>query len=961
MSYGAPEATAVAAVLASGYTPPSATAVNAVLSKVGPDYGVPEANAINAVLASGYTPPSATSIAAILIRTLLPGTLYPTGVPQGAFGTAELSLRTISQAGGIAPKGFGTPTALSINRYLQAQSWRSDVFGSPSAYLYTRYIAPYPFRSDAVGPPTLELRTKFCLVGGIAPPPNTGPSAARQLPSPVVDYRTKVLRPDDIAPASTGTPTITHFYQAISLTRSGIGPLVFTGPVVVNRIQGIEPPYILSNVFGAVLVGREVSVFPQGWSSSHIVTSHLASTNERRVQHSSGSVDTANYGAADVRNALTKVYPRGVDTSAVNFPIVYNLGQYVFTGDHNSHLPKTIGFPNVQNRIRTIPAIGFVSSRFHPWHNYVFNNAIAVSPKGFDALQMGVTDVAHFHRTVLPPSIDVPYWTLWTHVYTTGQVLPSLGASDTSSYGTANVYNTRKICAPRAIVPTVDFGTPFAADRIRSLVVFPWPVPGPGAMPTVRLNPQPVAPLGMEAPFLGRPEVEERFSILGPPAANIQEPRWFGTPRVVNRNKVIRPFTGDQLLVGQAKVANLIQYIGAGAGHLTKMGVVIIGPRTRVLTLFAGSIPRFTEKHVVRNNLPDTPVMRRIFPPSVFIGNVLYPGVVSAPSLSPFPIRPLGINMSGFGGATVVGTLIKLPRGIFTMDQVGVPSVSGTQFCYPKSFLESDLQWGAVRLSPHTIYAPSADRATQQARDNHPRNAPHRIGETESYTTNWPIFGSPAISNKNRTIGPMPLHRIEENQTVPALHTRYGNANVQLRMRRLRVRSIRPGRFGSATIDGGSQFVDLNDPSVGISPLPIVTAHQVGPPYEAPLPVIRPDGLAPPAITGTRIELFNRVVAPEGIRHRGNPEQDLTSPWGQALVGPPIPFVIGGGVMTLWGTAVVEYLHRTVSARGFESLSLVDYTLSGFPFRMRVRRRNPAVVVPSIAAPSFSSPVVGHV
>ena len=69
MSYGAPSPTAVNAVLAPGYTPPSAAAVDAVLSRVGPDYGAPSSTAVDAVLTPGYTPPSATAVNAVLVRS----------------------------------------------------------------------------------------------------------------------------------------------------------------------------------------------------------------------------------------------------------------------------------------------------------------------------------------------------------------------------------------------------------------------------------------------------------------------------------------------------------------------------------------------------------------------------------------------------------------------------------------------------------------------------------------------------------------------------------------------------------------------------------------------------------------------------------------------------------------------------------------------------------------------------
>jgi hypothetical protein len=865
-----------------------------------------------------YTPPTQP----VALNLAEDNTVIPTGIAPEPVGTPALIFRQFIAVAGIPTSGVGEPAVSNATLFLDG-------------------IAP-----GSTGTPTIYLNARLLVPGGIAHPPQTGTNSARQLPSPRIAYRTQILEPTGRAPPFIFAPTVTHEYQYLALT--GIPPKTVGSAVVTHLVRYIEPPSIISYAFGTASLVR-AEILPSGWASSIVPSAHSIRTNEQRVQQSGVVIDPAGYGVLEVHNVLTRVYPEGIAPATFVPPIVHNLRQYVLTptyADNSSPTTWPIYSPIVRNRNQELPTTGFISSRFHPTGTWIHNAAEPIAPLGLDATQWGVTDVAHFHRSIFPTSIDVPYWTIWTHVRNTGQVVAVTGIPSTSSYGNAFVYNSRLICFPQAVVSSSELGIPFIADRVRSITLFPWPYSPPiPPAPAIRLNPNPISPAGLEPPFFGLVYVIERFNILAPPAANIQEPRWFGTPEVVNRNKVLRPYADDQSAMGLARVNNYTTYIELGMGSMTRFGSTVISPRTRVVTAIGANPPVFTTVHRVRNDLPDLPVVQRIF-------GAGFIGATGQPELSLLGIYPFGIYESAVSAPRVAGNRIT-PTSIFDMGLMGIPSLIATQYLYPRPIPdnsaggdagESDLQWGVVRVSPHTIYAPSGDQATEQARRNHPSGIPQVI--------DYGIikYGLPSIGNKHRIIGPVPFNGTPSS--------RYGTPILYLRQQHIFVDGVRPGRLGFAEILGGTLTVDLNDPSVGIAAPAFDSLHQIGPPYEAPTPILYPVGMQPPTISRPRVEPFHREVAPPGTPHRGNPQQNLTNPWGTAVINHWIPPIVGGYNFTQWGTPFISHRIRAVYVPGHDALTIAEYGLGAFRNRMRVTRRNPLTIVPSILPGAVGSGTV---
>ena len=856
----------------------------------------------------------------------------------------------------VAPDGFGealfgTSELVPGSAKVAAIGVSFQAFGSPVIQNWIRYLTPSGFIATQWGTATLQNRNIWTYPGGIAPPPQTGPNGDRQIPSPWVSFWTRYLAPGGIA-VPTNQIATTHVIafdvQFIDLAGRGPNPWVTGNARVEYAVRYIEPPFIASNIFGSHNVARIQVVAPTGWESSFISENHEFDINLQRVFHHSGEADPTGYGAMHVRNQFEVLRPTGWLSQNINFPVIYNLDQYLFVQPYMGTNSDPTQWPNfypfVENKTRTLGPGGWQSSRFSVIGNIVENAAAPLLPTGLDATLWGPEAfIAHRIRYVGPEGWDSFYNTRYTVIYNNAVVLAPQGW-DSAQVGTPeqviNLNRTVKHVFPYG-GETV--GTAFIAYRIRTVY------PGlfydvPSGFPEVRFNPYPIVPAGIAPPQFGGHTVYEHFTTTYPKSVNVHAVPWVGEPIVENRNKTLRVFPSDQSLYGLAKVFNYDTHLTITAGDLMVWGSHLISYRTRTIMVAPISVPVFSVTHRIRNMIPDPPSRQLIEPDGLYIGIVPSPGIRLA------TVYPEGINEEGCGKPILTRNTIEVPPGPFNLDQVGVPTLVLTQYLFPRTIpwpnttppkSSSDQNWVKPRVTPHTIYAPSADQATRQAKDNHPQSSSHCIDGRMSNGQwslggGWPWFGRPDVSNQHRAIGPVPSHY----GWSPT--SRYGAPTLTLRRQYVYPTPIRSLRFGLIMFLDVPQYMSLDSSHNGIAPLNGFGQHTVAPPPVVVTPEVKPSGFVATLWGTHRVELFIRTMSPQGIPHRGNPEQGLTNPWGLPLVGFPRVYQWGGYVLTLWGNTWVSHKNRELPVEGWNSLSLEDDDLGSFADRTRVRRRNPS-------------------
>ena len=913
--------------LLGGYSPPPA--INVILNWGDEPYSVPPAT--NVILEFG----------ALGSGRILGATLFD----QSAYGTA-----TITQPLGAQVPGIASTLA----------------FGGHSVSLFDASIRPAGWVSGVVGTHSFQLLAAGIFPGGIAPLPQTGSPTNWRIPRPFIADRVRYLLPSGI-PIPTGQIANTHSVGADIrfIDLAGRGPDSWTpGTARIEFAQRfIEPPFIASNIFGTHNVARIQVLLPSGWASSDVPPGHQLDINLQRVIVPTGSADPAGYGVTAVRNQFEIVRPLGWLSQEINFPVVFNYDQYLFVqpymGTNSSPTQWPPFSPFVENKNRVLGPGGWQSSRFSVIGNIIENVADPIFPPGNDfTLWGGDTFIAYRNRNVVPEGWDSFTNTRFSVVYNSADVLRPQGWASSAVGVPVEVFNLNRTVRHIFPYPGETFGTAFAAFGVRYVApnVFVSP---PSGFPEVRFNPYPLAPAGITPPQFGAATVYEFFARLFPRSTNVFSVPRIGEPFVENRNKTVRVGPTDQSLYGRPTIFNYNTELTVGAGVLTIWGAHTVRDRTGRIQPSVLTRPVFSVVHQIRNVIPDPPSQQLVLPPSVIIGQVNNPGIVPNPVMKLATLFPTGINDTGYGRPVLLRNTINVPPGIFSLDQVGIPLMSATQFVYPRIIPwpnanssspggSSDQNATKPRLTPHTIYAPSGDTATQQARANHPSSPSQRIDEALaqgisgiwSKDRGFPWFGRPDVSNFYRTIGPVPTH-VGPPTSIIGPSSRYGEPTLTQRRQFVYPPSIRSLRMGLVVFLNVPQFVNFDVDNNGLASSTEFGTASVAPPAVQVTPTIRPVGSILTIWGTSRVELFNRTITVPAIPHRGNPEQGLTNPYGTALVGFPRVYEWGGYDFTLWGANRIEFKNRQLFAEGWDSSTLGDEDLGAFADRMRIRRRNP--------------------
>jgi hypothetical protein len=859
-------------------------------------------------------------------------------------------------AGNAVPLEFRRGAPPGENQFVFPLGWASSDVGP--VLVTGTLVTPGGWLSSHVSTPAVANTARAIAAPGIAPPPQSGPNSARQIPDPWVSFRVRYLVPGGIA-VPTNQIATTHVVafetQFIDLAGRGPNPWVTGNARVEFAVRYIEPPFIASNIFGAHNVARIQVAAPTGWESSFISENHELDINLQRVFHHSGEVDPTGYGATHIRNQFEVLHPTGWLSQNINFPVIYNLDQYLFVQPYMGTNSDPTQWPNfypfVENKTRMLGPGGWVSSRFSVIGNIVENTAAPLLPPGLDATLWGLeTFIAHRIRHVGPEGWDSFYNTQYAVVYNGAAVLAPQGWASSHLGVPTQVLNLNRTVLQHSGWEGPLFGAPFIAFAVRTVY------PGlfydvPSGFPEVRHNPYPITPAGIDSYRTGGHAVAEHFNVVSAKPANVHPNPLVGEPIVENRNKTLSVFPSDQSLYGLAKVFNYNTHLTVTAGDLSSWGAHFVGYRTRNVVVVTISAPVFSVTHQVRNVLPDPPARQLVEPNGIYIGLEARPGIIPSPTFNYMQVSPPGIPPGMLGTAALTENSIR-PGSIIDLAQVGTPIFLFTQYLYPEavpwpragyegpdgSIGESDLFAHAAkpRVSPHTIYAPAADQATAQAIANHPSSNPHAI---DTYVfSGGNHFGRHEVSNYHREIGPVPTHGGAPHSS------RFGTPELVLRLRYVYPSPIRSLRSGLPVFLGVPQFITFEWYGGWLSE--IFGTHAVAHPPVLDMP--SPAGFVATTWGTHRVELFNREVAPNGIPHRGNPQQGLTNPWGNPLVGYPRTYVLGGFIATLWGTHRVEHRIRQVYPAGWDSYADTLYELSGWSDRMRVRRTNPPGGVPGI-------------
>jgi hypothetical protein len=862
----------------------------------------------------------------------------------GAFGAGDILGATLGQQG-----GFGTVALRQASQVRPPSIAPALAFGATKVEGNIRYVQlSTGIDAQAFGTAVVKKAAQAIASPAVTQTGDVG--------TPWVSFRVRYLTPSGIyATAIPNTHSVTPDVQHVDIAGRGITPLdVGAGSNIQFRQREIFPISVLGPYWGVATVKRRIFVEPTGWDSSFISENAELLVNTSRVYVYTGEADPAQYGTATIFNWRQDVnlHNNGWYDTQWNFPIVYNLKQEVVVAPFADNLDPDQWphySPFVENKDRVLGTFGHISSRVG-LSTWIRNNADPVKPDGTDMTLWGAgTFITHRNRTVQAQGWDSFYNERYTVVWNKAVALGPAGIGDTSAFGRPNpVANLNREVKHHSGWTGPEWGVPFIAFARRFIT------PGlfydvPASFPEVRYNPFPIAPVGI--PWQGQVgghEVRIFRREVFPKSTNVHSVEWVGEPIVQNRNLTVGPYGYDQSLFGRTDIQNLVRYVAPEWVNPDYFTPPLITYRTRTVYPAPISVPLITVLHRIRKDSPDPPSQQRIAlndqngDGNESDGLGIAPPNMSSPTLRLATIYPEGIDaVAKFGNHKIQSNGITVGF-IFEDGLVGTPMLVFTQIVRAQGWRNNVVVSDGIRMTPWNIYAPGGD---QMPFGYTPVRYTAHVIRSEV------VFGTPTVTNQHRAIGPVPA-RIYGGDPWFDSFPMFGTATFTLRRQYVAPNGIRSLRFGQIVFLNVPQYVNLDDETnhQGIGPSTQWGDNVIGyPPVQPSLnrPVY-PVGLNAALWGAHDAELLNRTIAVSGIPHRGNPQQNLTTPWGTPLVGYPRRYTIGMDVQTLWGNALIEFKNRPVYPVGWNSSSLEDGNFDNYRFPMKVVRKNLPVRTPSL-------------
>lgn len=913
-----------------------------------------------------------------------------TPITGGVFG--DIKLRNANSQ--IIVQGFDDLSMgqwLSVESNLRHIISRSDnlftVFGENKIFNKTPSIAPKSI-VGAMGQVYVDYAIRTIQVPGFAhyafgratltKPPELSPTGGDYFVAGehTISNRVRTLYVDTIEAKKTPLPTVWHRVRQLflaggidSLTfgkpklEHGIRELLFKGsvldgygkPKVDFRVRHIDVESIVTITNSNHHVGGTQYLLPDGFDA--------AKYGERIIPEAQNIYVNgifSDFGLAKVWLYSQYLRPRGFDTENTflhgrwGTQKLWNKRQYItmyYDPDSLLNPPKDNSkWLNISNHNRELSMFGSTLSLYG--RPSIQNKAVPVYPAGKDWNFIGQHRIGHFIQRAVCEPIEAPYISAWSNIHNNADVLKAQG-SVLSVFGQPSVVNTRRYRRVEGFETSV-FGYPLIADRIREITFESrYGIAPPRIeLPIVDLYSRYVEPLGINKTTFGSIELNiYRAKIIT---------RWShaeraGTPdiRNVTPELKVRGKPSDEFGTAQLKLSksyhNIEGYIATlipkhriefKTREITIKGMQMMVFGTKIKLDRIGSSPYATQYiwlgvegyKDTENSIPNDGYGIGL-PGQLYLGGPSttgQPPQVPTPRLNRDVVTRVTINdASKFGDAIVSANTIRVEPGIQEF-VVGEPFVSLKNRTVQPSSIESTLDYGKPRLSPHTIYA--VRNASSQAVRNHP--SPGVI----NYVNTGIVLGTPRVTLQHRTLRVQGISFMAVPQPTISLKINY-----------VRPSGFSTLRFGWHTVPEWeriiTQFGSIESMVFG---RPVVAIK-----YWDLRQYLKPSGIQPPVPSRHLVEFFHRQVLVKGFDAAmlGASIPKDTEFYPQSLnVGFPKPVRVVGKDASLFGKTYISHRVREVQVSGFDSF-ISTYTLEKYKDRMQVIRLKPTPPMYKVAHP----------
>ena len=677
----------------------------------------------------------------------------------------------------------------------------------------------------------------------------------------------------------------------------------------VGRHQEIKPFGFIATKFGTRIVPEILSVYPLGFAG------------------------VFGLAVADLKTKYLK--PKGY-MSAGEQPafrwgrqIVYNSTQYItqdFTGDSGLVPPKWSDYQSIENRNKTIGAIGTATQRFG--YAQINNHARLLEPKGLLATGFNKSLIAYRIRQLPLKGIEPPYMSDWLVVHNGARVIAPVGVSHTA-IGNADLINTRRYYRSVGRIESQEFGTSMIAYRIRTIDIEKRYSIAPPIirLPTVDLHTRYVEFNGYEAAKYGLASLSIHFRII--------TPRWThneksGTPALRNVTPELLTRGYDSQEYGNTSIRTQWRDVYAQGDDTSSIGLLKISDTKQYIEVRGFLDSLASQKHTVTKTGSAPYSVQNIWlhdedGSSQGEGYGIAPPKMTDPALNQNVLYHLSDKVSSrFGVQFVWSNNLTVDGGIGVVQEaVPSPSVRNKDniISVTSQKIESQIAFGKPRLSPHTIYA--VVEAPAQAIKNHGTGNGSNLHYVGNYYdgrhTVGEQFGKAFIESSIRTIKP---YWVFDPRAL------IGRPTTTLVRRVISPNGIRLGRFGVPSIPFTPQQIELYS---GIYDSVFSNPAIIRPPYIGPQ-YITAKGLYSTVFGQTYSDNFTRTLTTLGSNSLSmglSKPHDKPFMWQGLRVGEHVPLVIGGDDMSRHGLTWISLRVREVEANGFNAFRS-EYELSNF-------------------------------
>lgn len=845
--------------------------------------------------------------------------IFFNGLPAPIFYNQAIGYRIRA----VAPTGFdrlelGKPTVIKTPE-LFPRSYVATQFGTQWVSNYTRYIENNSKDHSSVGKPTAWFRYRYSN-------PDSWQSSKFDNKTTLTHGVREVIGRGFIQQAY-GNAWLSRgvrLLEPLSIVKNQQASNHFVG-----RHQEIKPVGYIATLFGTRIIPEIQSVYPLGFAGV--------------------------FGLALADLAVRYLKPKGY-LSAGEQPafrwgrqIVYNNTQYIiqnFSGDNGLVPPKWSDWTSIENRNKTIGAIGTLSQRFG--YAQIENNARLLEPQGLIATIIGDGMIAYRIRYLPLQGIEAPYMSDWIVIHNAARIIKPAGEVQ-SLFGNAELVKTRRYLDRIGRIESQEFGLGMIAYRIRTLDIekrysIAPPIIRP---PTIDLYTRYIEFNGYETAKYGSPSLSIHFRIITPRWTHSEKS---GSPALHNVTPELLTRGHDSQDYGNAKIRTQWRNIYAVGSNASLIGLLKVSDTKRHL-----SVPGFidslaSQKHTVIKTASAPYSKQYIFlndenGDSGGEGFGIEPFNMPSPLLNQNVLYQKGQLSSKFGMQFVWSNNLIIKSGIAIEGVSSELAVINKNRYIRLDGIENIIVLGKPSLSPHTIWA--VKEAPQQAIDNHTAIADlHYVGETKVRAPGE-SFGKANLQSTIRSIKP---------SFFTSLNIKgFGSPSLSLSLTIVRPTSLgRLSRFGIPKIPFTRQDIAIREGIKGVS---FGASLAKLAPYLGPR-FIEPKPLSSLSVGQHYSDNFIRNIYAKSIDSLlmgKSLSGDRPFMWQGLRIGEHVPLTIGGNNMSLLGAAVIGLRVRELSPQGFNDFAS-GYDLTNFNERMLVVNSDKKLPVVKILIPISITP-----